>query len=74
MWKWPTIQNSKATTLWQLANTLPKAARRQSNKTTKLMLLLGVTAFATIASNSLLIAIALNCLKMVMHIFLAIEY
>lgn len=68
------MQNSKATTLWQLANTLPTAAIRQSNTTTKLMLLLGVTAFATLTSNSGLIAIALKMLEIVMHIFLAIEY
>ena len=68
------MQNSKATTLWKLANTLPTAAIRQRNTTTKLMLLLGVTAFATITSNTRLIAIALKSLKIVMDIFLAIEY
>ena len=65
------MQNSKATTL---SNTLPTAARRQSNTTTKLMLLLGVTAFAKLTSNSRLIAIALKRLEMVGDILLAIEY
>ena len=75
MWKWPAKQNSKATTLWQLVNTLPTSSIRQSNTTIKLMLLLGVTAFATITSNARLIAIALKRLDIVgMHIFLAIEY
>jgi hypothetical protein len=53
------MQNGKAALLWQLVNTLPTAAR-QSNTTIKLMLLLGVTAFATITGISSLIAIALK--------------
>ena len=68
------MQNSKETTLWQLANTLPTAAIKQSNTTTKLMLLLGVTAFAYITSNTSLIAIALRRLEIIMDIFLKIEY
>ena len=68
------MQNRKATTLWQLANTLPTAAIKQSNTTTKLMLLLGVTAFATFTRDLRLIAIALKRLKIVLDIFLAIEY
>ena len=68
------MQNSKATILWQLANTLPTAAIRQSNTTIKLMLLLGVTAFAAITSNTRLIAIALKRLEIVGDLFLAIEY
>ena len=68
------MHNSKTTALWQLANTLPTAAIRQSNTTTKLMLLLGVAAFVTITRNSRLIAIALKRLEKVMDIFLAIEY
>ena len=68
------MQNSKATTLWQLANSLPTAARRQSNTTTKLMLLLGVAAFAKLTSNTRLIAIALKRLEIVGDLFLAIEY
>ena len=69
------MQNSKATTLWQLSNTLKTAAIRQSNTTIKLMLRPGVIVFAAITNNThlRLIAIALKSLEIVMDIFLAIE-
>ena len=56
-----------------MANSLP-AAIRQRHTATKLMLLLGVTVIAIITIDSRSIVIVLKCLKIVVDIFLAIEY
>ena len=57
-----------------MANSLPAAAIRQRHTTTKLMLLLGVTVIAPIISYSHSIAIVLKYLKIVVDLYLAIEY